>query len=52
MIGQRVATLMDDYTAEGRYSIRWDSGDAATGVYLYRLRSGTNIDTKKMLLIK
>jgi hypothetical protein len=57
IMGQRVVTLMDDYTVEGKYSMRWDGCDnhgstVATGVYLYRLQSGEMIDTKKMVLLK
>lgn len=57
IMGQRVRTLMNDYTEAGRYSILWDGRDsdgrvAASGVYLYRLESGSLVSTKKMVLLK
>lgn len=57
IMGQLVAKPFDSYTEAGRYSIRWDGRDergqtAASGVYLYRLQSGTMIATKKMVILK
>ena len=55
--GQRVAVLVDDERAAGRYELRWDGRDdqgrsLATGVYLYRLRVGTQVETRKLLLLR
>lgn len=55
--GQRVATLVDGQRMAGRYSVQWDGRDdtgyaLASGVYLYRLRSGRHVETRKLLLLQ
>lgn len=57
ILGQCVATLVDEYRQPGWYRVRWDGRlsngrEAATGVYFYRLRAGEFESTKKMLLVK
>jgi hypothetical protein len=55
--GQRVAVLVDGERTAGRYELRWDGRDGegralATSVYLYRLRVGTQVETRKLLLLR
>ena len=55
--GQQVATLVQGVRAAGRYRITWDGrtdagGTLASGVYLYRLRIGARVETRKMLLLR
>ena len=56
VLGQHIATLVDDQQSEGFYTARWDGTDAAgaavaAGVYLYRL-SGEGVQaTQSMVLI-
>ena len=55
--GQQVATLVQGVRAAGRYRITWDGrtdagGTLASGVYLYRLRIGAQVETRKMLLLR
>ena len=57
VLGQKVATLMDDFLQAGEYFHDWDATDrngqrVASGVYLYRLKVGDEQQTKKMLLLK
>ncbi len=57
VLGQQVATLVDQELARGSYTADWDgtstSGTAAaSGVYFYRLEADQYIDTKKMVLMK
>ncbi len=51
-MGQRVATLVDRHIGAGYHTVPWDAGELASGVYLYRLKADTFVETKKMLLIK
>ena len=56
LLGQRIATLVDGEQPAGSHSARWDGTDgagraAAAGVYLYRLRSGPMVATRRMVLI-
>ena len=56
LLGREVATLVDEPKAAGAYHIVWYgngiNGQAPTGVYLYRLRAGTTVISKKMLLLR
>ena len=47
-----VATLVHQIQQPGRYSITWDAGGKASGAYFYRLKAGSFIDTKKLILIR
>ena len=50
--GQRVATLVSEYQKAGYYKVMWDGSRFATGIYLYRLKAGRFVETKRMLLLK
>ena len=57
MLGQVVATLVDESQTAGYKSVVWngrnDSGAAlGSGMYLYRMTAGKFVTTKKMLLLK
>ena len=57
VVGQEIATLMNDTYDAGRYTVTWNGKDdrgfqAATGVYLYRLEAGDFSATKKMVMVK
>ncbi|MCP4709589.1 MAG: T9SS type A sorting domain-containing protein, partial [Planctomycetes bacterium] len=57
LLGQKVRTLVDDNQAPGPKSIVWDGrngyGDTvSSGVYLYQIKAGNEIQDRKMLLLK
>jgi hypothetical protein len=52
ILGQKVATLVDQDLDAGTHSVFWDASDDASGVYFYRLRAGDFHAERKMLLIK
>ncbi len=52
LIGQEVATLVQGFVPAGHYNIRFDAGNLASGMYLYRLVAGTQALTNKMVLMK
>ena len=56
LLGQRVATLVDEALTAGSHVARWNGTDSAgravaAGVYLYRLQGGGTTATRRMLLI-
>lgn len=51
--GRNVATLVNGQTlSAGVHSISFEASQLASGVYFYRIQSGKNVQSKKMLLIK
>ena len=52
LLGEEVATLVNEIKPPGRYSVTWDGSGYPSGVYFYRLTGGEYVDTKKMVLMK
>jgi len=52
LLGQRVATLVNEHLAAGGHTVQFDAKNLATGVYFYRLEAGSYVACKKMLLLK
>jgi alpha-tubulin suppressor-like RCC1 family protein len=53
LLGRKVATLMNkENKSAGRYSVQFEAGRLASGLYLYRLKAGNTVITKKLTLIK
>ncbi len=50
--GRRIGTLVREFATRGKHTVRWDASGLATGVYLYRIRSGNFEDVKPATLIK
>jgi hypothetical protein len=51
LLGQKVAILVSEKLAAGRYQVEWDASGFASGVYFYRIQAGQFEDMKKMMLI-
>jgi len=52
MLGKHVATLIQDVEPAGYKSVTFDASGLASGSYYYRLKAGTYIETKKLVLVK
>jgi len=52
IVGEEVATLLNEEQNAGRYQIQWNASELASGVYFYRLQAGQFSDTKKLILMK
>jgi hypothetical protein len=50
--GKEVETLVNRNQSPGRYRITWKPEDLPSGVYYYKLQSGSYIETRKMLYIR
>ncbi len=51
-IGEKISELTNKYLNQGTYSIEFDASNLSSGVYFYRLKSGSYFQTQKMLLIQ
>jgi predicted esterase len=52
ILGQRVVTLAEGEREAGYHEVRFEASGLASGVYLYRLRAGTFVQTKKLSLVR
>ena len=57
LLEQEVRTLVNGRQAPGQYDVRWDGRDRSgrrvnSGMYLYRLKTGSRSESRKMLLLR
>lgn len=52
VLGHEIKTLVDGEVAPGEYSVAFNGVSLPSGVYLYILRAGTYMESKKLLLLK
>ena len=53
VIGQEVATLVNEARPAGTYRVSFNAGSLASGVYFYRLSAaGGRLETRKMMLLR
>ncbi|NWF88376.1 MAG: hypothetical protein HXY50_02835 [Ignavibacteriaceae bacterium] len=52
VIGNEVATLIDEYKPAGSYEVEFDASKLTSGVYFYTLKAGDYHSYRKMLLLK
>ena len=50
--GRKISLLVDQVRSPGTYEVTWDTGQLASGVYMYRLEAGGEILTRQMTLLK
>jgi hypothetical protein len=51
-LGQEVDVLVDESQNAGNHIINWNASSFPSGVYVYKLESGSFVSNKKMVLIK
>ncbi|MEN8193259.1 MAG: T9SS type A sorting domain-containing protein [Bacteroidota bacterium] len=52
ILGRVITTLVDEELSSGNYSVDFDASNLPSGIYMYRLSSGSNTQTMKMILQK
>jgi hypothetical protein len=52
VLGNEVATLVNEYKSAGTYEVEFNAAKFTSGVYFYRLQAGSFVETKKMILLK
>ncbi|MDZ7764297.1 MAG: T9SS type A sorting domain-containing protein [Melioribacteraceae bacterium] len=52
MLGREIMTLVNEEKAPGKYSVTFDASELSSGIYFYRLTSGSFNQTCKMILLR
>jgi hypothetical protein len=52
ILGNEVATLVNEQKEAGYYEMEFNASNLASGVYLYRLRAANYVSVKKMTVVK
>ena len=52
VLGNEVAILVNKEKPAGNYEVEFDATGLPSGIYFYTLRSGSFVETKKMVLMK
>ncbi len=52
LLGQKVASLVNDKQKAGYHQVKWDATGYGSGVYYYELFTGEDREVKKMILLK
>ena len=52
VLGNEVATLVDEFKPAGNFEVEFDASKLTSGMYLYKLQSGSFVETRKMILLR
>ena len=52
LLGSEVTTLVNSVQSAGIHNVSWNASNVASGIYFYRLRSGSFTQTRKLVVIK
>ena len=52
ILGRQVADLVNAVQDAGKYTVNFNASKLASGVYIYRIESGSFTDVKKMMVLK
>ena len=52
VLGQEVSTLVNEYKQAGSYHTTWNAEGLNSGIYFYKIQTGSFTETKKMILMK
>lgn len=50
--GKEVETILNNQMQPGSHSVQWNALNYSSGIYLYKIETGSFADTKKMMLMK
>ncbi len=52
VLGRIISVLVDEWREAGIYSVSFDASNLPGGMYIYRYRTESNVDNKRMLYVK
>ena len=51
-LGNQVDVIADGVRSAGKYSVKWNASNYASGIYFYKLEAGNFVKVQKMILMK
>ena len=52
ILGQQIRTLVNEFKESGVHTINFDASELNSGMYIYKIESGSFTQTRKMTLVK
>jgi hypothetical protein len=52
VLGKSVTTLVDEEKPAGTYEVKFDASFLSSGIYIYKLKAGVFMESKKLILLK
>jgi hypothetical protein len=52
ILGELVSTIVDEKMNAGYYEYNFDAAHYSSGIYFYRIKAGSFVETKKMILLR
>ncbi|MBV6477926.1 MAG: hypothetical protein HGGPFJEG_00671 [Ignavibacteria bacterium] len=52
MLGKEVSVIVNEHKTPGNYTVNFNANNLSSGMYYYKLESGSYSETRKMMLIK
>ena len=52
LLGKEICTLVNQEHFPGSYSVNWNAANLSSGIYFCQLETSTQVETKKILLLK
>ncbi len=52
MLGEEIANLVNENLAPGSYEYTFDASSYPSGIYYYKIKTGSFTEIRKMILIK
>lgn len=52
ILGAEVANLVNEEKVAGKYEVNFNASNLSSGIYIYKLKAGEYVNSKKMILLK
>ena len=52
VLGNEIVILVNEEKPSGSYEVEFSGAELPSGIYFYRIRAGSFVETKKMVLMK
>jgi hypothetical protein len=52
ILGTEIATLVNQEKPAGNYEVNFNASNLPSGVYIYKMKAGEYVETRKMVLLK